>query len=196
MGKVVADISVSLDGFVTGPRPGLDSGLGAGGEELHTWALAGDAIDAEVLADAVDATGVVIMGRRLFDIVDAPHGWNDEMGYGARAVGQQPVLVVTRNPPEVVRLADRFTFVVDGVRSAVAKAVPLAEDRDVVVMGGAAVIRGCLEAGLLHELRLHLSPVLLGSGTPLFTDATTPRALRQIHVRASGTATHLTYRVD
>jgi len=196
MTKVVADISVSLDGYITGPRPGIEQGLGLGGEGLHAWALAGDAIDTEVLSDTVDATGAVIMGRRLFDIVDGPHGWSDEMGYGARAVGQQPVLVVTRTPPDTVRLADRFTFVVDGVGSAVRKAIVLAEDRDVVVMGGAEIIRGCLEAGLLDEVRLHLSPVLLGSGTPLFDNGTTPRTLRQIHVRASGTATHLTYRVD
>jgi dihydrofolate reductase len=196
MAKVVADISMSLDGFVTGPRPDLENGLGVGGEALHTWALAGDAIDAEVLAEAVDATGAVIMGRRLFDIVDAPHGWNDQMGYGAAVAAQPPVLVVTRIPPETVRLADRFTFVIDGPGSAVSKAIALAEDRDVVVMGGAELIRGCLEAGLLDELRLHLSPVLLGSGRPLFVDGTTPRPLRQIHVRASGTATHLTYRVD
>jgi dihydrofolate reductase len=195
MGKVVADISVSLDGFVTGPRPGPANGLGDGGAGLHTWALAGDEIDAEILAETVDATGVILMGRRLFDIVDGPGGWNDEMGYGAGAVGQQPVLVVTHTPPDKVRLADRVTFVVDGVRSAVAKGIALADDRDVVVMGGAELIRGCLEAGLLDELRLHVSPVLLGSGTALF-DGQTPRALRQVHVRASGTASHLTYRLD
>jgi dihydrofolate reductase len=103
---------------------------------------------------------------------------------------------VTRRPPHEVRLADRVSFVVDGVRSAVETATVMAGDRDVVVMGGAAVIRGALEAGVLDELRLHLSPVLLGGGTPLFVAGTAPRTLRQIHVRASGTATHLTYRVD
>ena len=195
MAKVVGDISVSLDGFVTGPGPDPAHGLGRGGESLHTWALAGDATDAEVLTDAVVNTGVVVMGRRLFDIVDGPHGWTEEMGYGAGYAASPPVLVVTRTPPETVRLGDRFTFVVDGVRSAVAKGVTMAEDRDVVVMGGAEVIRGCLEQGLLDELRLHLAPVLLGSGTPLWVD-NTPRQLRQIHVRASGRATHLWYRVD
>jgi dihydrofolate reductase len=194
MAKVVGDITVSLDGYVTGPDPDLEHGLGRGGEALHTWAIDGDAIDAEVLADAVDATGVVIMGRRLFDIVDGPHGWNDEMGYGAAHAAQPPVLVVTRNPPETVRLEDRFTFVVDGLGSAVSKATALADDREVVVMGGAAVIRGCLEQGLLDELRLHLAPVILGAGTPLWA-GNAPRALRQLHVRVSGHATHLVYRV-
>jgi dihydrofolate reductase len=195
MAKVVGDISVSLDGFVTGPDPGPEQGLGRGGEGLHTWALDGDATDRAVLADTTDATGVVIMGRTLFDIIDGPHGWNDEMGYGAAENAMPPVLVVTRTPPEKTRLGDRFTFVVDGIGSAVSKAIALAEDRDVVIMGGAETIRGALEQGLLDELRLHLSPVILGSGTPLFAGGT-PRALRQVHVRVSGHATHLTYRVD
>ncbi|MGX6606738.1 dihydrofolate reductase family protein [Micromonosporaceae bacterium Da 78-11] len=200
MAKVVADITVSLDGFVTGPDPGPEQGLGRGGEDLHTWALSPDAIDREVLADTTDATGVVIMGRALFDVVDGPHGWNDERGYGADLAAQPPVLVVTRNPPDEVRLADRFTFVVDGIGSAVSKAIAMSDERDVVIMGGAATIRGALRAGLVDELRLHLAPVLLGAGTPLFADAgervAGGRVLRQIHVRASGQATHLTYRVD
>ena len=195
MTKVVADISMSLDGFVTGPDPGPDQGLGRGGEGLHIWALEPDKIDAEVLDEAVDATGVVIMGRRLFDVIDDPRGWNDEMGYGADRAAQPPLLVVTRTPPDQVRLADRTTFIVDGIGSAVSKGVAMADDRDVVIMGGATTVRTALEAGVVDELRLHLSPVLLGAGTPLFTGGS-PRALRQIHVRASAHATHLTYRVD
>ena len=195
MTKVVADISVSLDGFVTGPGPDLAHGLGNGGDGLHTWGFDGDATDREVLHEATDATGVVIMGRRLFDVVDGPDGWTDEMGYGASLAATPPVLVVTRTPPARTRLGDRFSFVVDGIGSAVSKGIAMADDRDVVVMGGAAVIRGALDAGLLDELRLHLSPVVLGGGTPLFTGQQ-PRTLRQIHVRVSGHATHLTYRVS
>jgi dihydrofolate reductase len=195
MSKVVADISMSLDGFVTGPDPGPDQGLGRGGEGLHTWALQPDKIDAEVLDETVDATGVVIMGRRLFDIIDGPLGWNDEMGYGADRAAQPPLLVVTRMPPAEVRLADRTTFVVDGIGSAVSKGVSMSDDRDVVIMGGAETIRRALEAGVVDELRLHLSPVILGGGTPLFTD-NSPRSLRQLHARPSSHATHLTYRID
>src|SRR5215207_3531933 len=112
MGKVVADISVSLDGYVTGPDPGPDSGLGRGGDGLHTWAVSTDPVDREVLASATDATAAVVMARRLYDIVDAPQGWSDEVGYGAGLAGTPPVLVVTRRPPATVRLTDRFTFVV------------------------------------------------------------------------------------
>jgi dihydrofolate reductase len=195
MTRVIADISMSLDGFVTGPDPGVDNGLGDGGEALHTWALHPDPVDADVLDEGVAATGAVIMGRRLFDIVDAPGGWNDEMGYGANRAADPPVLVVTRNPPAHVRLADRMTFVVDGLASAVSKGASIAGDRDVVLMGGAELIRGALDAGLVHELRLHLAPVLLGAGTPLFAEGRF-RQLRQVHVRSSGQATHLTYLVD
>ena len=195
MAKVVADITVSLDGFVTGPDAGPEQGLGRGGEVLHRWVFEGDGVDQAVLQETADATGAVVMGRALFDIVDGPGGWSDEVGYGGELATAPPVLVVTRNPPDTVRLADRVTFVIDGIASAVAKAVAMADDRDVVVMGGGATVRGALDAGLLHELRLHLAPVLLGSGTPLF-DGGPARELRQLHVRASRHATHLTYRVD
>jgi dihydrofolate reductase len=194
MPKVVAEISVSLDGFVTGPSPGPKQGLGQGGEALHTWALDPDPTDAEVLDESIDATGVVVMGRRLFDIIDGPAGWNDEMGYGGARAAQPPLLVVTRRPPAEVRLADRTTFVVDGIGSAVAKGRAMSDDRDVVVMGGAETVRTAIEAGVVDELRLHLSPVILGAGTPLF-EGGSPRSLRQIHVRVSSRATHLTYRL-
>ena len=94
------------------------------------------------------------------------------MGYAAAEAATPPVLVVTRNPPEKTRLGDRITFIIDGIGSAVSKGCAMAEERDVVIMGGAATIRGALEAGLLDELKLHLSPVILGSGTPLFTGGT------------------------
>ncbi|WP_229073596.1 dihydrofolate reductase family protein [Actinoplanes sp. DH11] len=195
MTRVIADISISLDGYVTGPAPGPDAGLGRGGEALHTWALRPDPVDADVLDEAVAATGVVIMGRRLFDVVDGPHGWNEERGYGAGRNAEPPVLVVTRTPPEHVRLADRFTFVIDGLAGAVAKGAAMAGDRDVVIMGGGETVRRAIEEGLVHELRLHVSPVLLGGGTPLFTGLSA-RSMRQIHVRGSGQATHVTYRFD
>ena len=80
MPRVIADISMSLDGFVTGPNAGLRNGLGDGGEPLHTWAMDGDEVDRAVMQEAMDRSGAVIMGRRLFDIIDGPDGWNDEMG--------------------------------------------------------------------------------------------------------------------
>ena len=123
MTTVVADISVSLDGFVTGPDAGPDNGLGTGGEPLHTWVLASDdPVDAEVLARSTERSGAVVMGRNLFDVIDAPSGWNDEMGYGAGLAATPPFFVVTHAPPANVRLGLRFTFVTGGVAAAVEQA--------------------------------------------------------------------------
>jgi dihydrofolate reductase len=193
MTKVVADISMSLDGYVTGPEPSLTSGLGRGGEPLHTWAVdSDDEVDAQVLRDATESSGAVLMGRRLFDIVDGPGGWNDEMGYGAGLAGTPAFFVVTHRAPADVRLDLSFTFVTDGVEAAVEQAKAAAGDKDVVVMGGGDLVRQCVDAGLVDELRIHLAPIILGGGTPLFA-ASTRREMVQREVRVSATATHLTY---
>jgi len=142
LGKSVADISMSLDGFVTGPDPCPDSGLGTGGEPLHAWAVGStDDIDAAVLRETTEATGAVVMGRRLFDVVDGPFGWDDEMGYGAGLAAMPPVFVVTHTIPTAVRLGARFRFVRDGVAEAIREAHGAANGLDVVVMGGAETVR-------------------------------------------------------
>src|SRR5256885_7479970 len=149
MTRIIADISVSLDGFVTGPDPGPENGLGIGGEALHTWAFSDDPDDRRVLREATARSGAVVLGRRLFDLVDGPKGWDDETGYGAGEVGRPAFVVVTSSPPESVRLTDLdWTFVTTGLPDAVGSAVA---------------------AGLVDVLSLHLAPVVLGAGTPLFT---------------------------
>lgn len=192
MSKVVADITMSLDGFVTGPDPGPEQGLGRGGEPLHTWVESDHEVDKEVLREIAEAPGAVVMGRRLFDVIDGPHGWSDEMGYGAGHATRPRFFVVTHSAPDEVRLGLDFTFVTDGLRSALEQARAAAGDRDVMVMGGADVIRQCVDAGLADELIIHLTPIVLGSGTPLLVDCQ-PRQLVQRRVRVSPTATHLTY---
>jgi dihydrofolate reductase len=194
MTKVIADITMSIDGFVTGPDPDLEHGLGHGGEPLHTWAFSDDEVDAQVLADSTERSGAVIMGRRLFDIIDGPGGWNDEVGYGAKEVGTPPFFVVTHSKPESIRLALDFTFVTDGLASAVGLARAAAGTKDVVVMGGGDVVRQCVDEGVADQLVIHLSPVVLGAGTPLFAGASR-RVLRQREVVVSSNATHLTYDV-
>jgi dihydrofolate reductase len=196
MSRIVADISVSLDGFVTGPGPDLDHGLGTGGEPLHHWAIhSQDPVDVAALAEATEATGAVIMGRRLFDIIDAPQGWNDDMGYGARHAAVPPVFVLTHQPPSAWRLGARFTFVTSGLDEAIRQARAAAGERDVVVMGGGDTVRQAVVSGAAEELRLHLAPILLGSGTPLFRHGE-PRALRLLSVRQSPHTVHLAYAVD
>lgn len=196
MTKVIADISMSLDGFVTGPDPDLERGLGKGGEPLHAWAtVSNDEIDREVLRETVDATGAVVMGRRLFDFVDGPHGWSEDMGYGAGHAGAPPFYVVTHSVPEKVRLDLGFTFVTDGLESAIDQARAAASPRHVFVMGGGDVVRNCIATGLADELRIHLAPIVLGSGTPLFGGSERCQ-LVQCSVRVSPMATHLTYELD
>src|SRR4051812_36397366 len=104
MTRILADISVSLDGFVTGPDPGPASGLGTGGAALHTWAFSDDPVDRRVLRDGTARSGAVVLGRRLFDLVDGPDGWDDTVGYGAGEVGKPPFVVVTSSAPQSVRL--------------------------------------------------------------------------------------------
>jgi dihydrofolate reductase len=193
MTRIIADISISLDGFVTGPDPGPDNGLGTGGEALHTWAFSEDPEDRRILRDATARSGAVVMGRRLFDIVDGPQGWNDETGYGAGEVGKPAFVVVTGTPPPSVRLTDLdWTFVTTGLFDAVEAARQRAGDRDVVLMGGGALIGSALAAGLVEELRVHLAPVVLGAGTPLFRPGARS-TLVQRSVVPTSTATHLTY---
>ncbi len=201
MTRIIADISVSLDGFVTGPDPGPDNGLGTGGEALHTWAFSDDPDDRRVLREGTVRSGAVVLGRRLFDVVDGPGGWDDTVGYGAGEVGKPSFVVVTSSPPQTVRTANLdWTCVTTGIADAVTTARELAEaaskargdDLDAILMGGGAVIRSAVEAGLVDVLSVHLAPVVLGAGTPLFTGGT-PRTLVQRSVLATSTATHLVY---
>jgi len=154
-----------------------------------------DAVDTEILERATAQSGAVVMGRRLFDVVNAPGGWNKDMGYGADQPGTPPFFVVTHSPLRDVRLERelgmRFTFVSDLV-IAIDQARAAATRGDVVIMGGGDVIGQALEQGLVEELRLHVAPMVLGGGTPLFK-AGTRQMYRQRDVRPSRNAVHLTY---
>lgn len=200
MGDVVVDISMSLDGFVTASGADPEHGLGVGGEPIHGWVYASDEspADAEVLDSAFEATGAVVMGRRLFDVIDGPHGWRGDTGYGWKQDQSKAPhnFVVTHRPPSSTRLRSGFTFVTDGLHSAVEQARAAAGDREVVVMGGASVARQAIRAGLVDEVRIHLSPVLVGSGTRLFDEHDGPPVhLERTRIIETPHATHLFYRV-
>lgn len=198
MSKVIADISMSLDGYVTARGADEEHGLGVGGEAIHAWVLEQprSPVDEAVLSRSFEQTGAVVLGRRLFDVVDGPHGWDDGVGYGHdqdQSVAP-PCYVVTHQEPAQVRLASRFRFVTGGVAAAIDAARKAAGVKDVVVMGGAKVIDQSLAEGLVDELRLHLSPLLLGGGTRLF-DLAGRTTLVQRSVTGSPRATHITYEV-
>jgi dihydrofolate reductase len=191
-GRVVVDISMSLDGYVTAPGADRKHGLGVGGGALHAWA----STDSETMDAAVARTGAVIMGRRTFDFIDGPHGWGQEVADSmSRQPGMPPpIFVVTHAKPETVRLKG-FTFVAD-LRQAVDEAHAAAGGKDVVIMGGGAISHAFLEAGLVDALVLHVAPIILGDGTPLFPPG--PSAsfrLEREEAQCTPAATHLTYRV-
>ena len=169
---VILDITISLDGFVTGPHAGPGNGLGDGGMALHDWAI-GDRTpeDERLLSRAADVTGAVVMGRHTFDIVDAADGWNDERHYGADKgdpADPPPCFVVTHHAPAHVRLTDRMTIVTTGLRDALDQAAAAAGDKAVVIMGGGELGASALRDGVVDRLHLHVAPLVLGAGTPLF----------------------------
>lgn len=199
MSKVIVDISMSLDGYVTAAGAGIEHGLGVDGEPLHEWVFNQAPENQKVLDVAYARSGAVIMGRNLFDIIDGPLGWNDEMGYGAerdQTVAPPPVFVVTHSAPATWRLGDRFTFVTDGLRSALDKARAAAGDKDVVVMGGGQTCHAFLAAGLVDLVHIHLAPIVLGAGTRLFPAEESARVrLEQVESVSAPGAEHLSYRV-
>lgn len=136
------------------------------------------------------------MGRRTFDFVDGPNGWNDDIGYAFdhETPSQPPIFVLTHEVPEATRLTG-FTFITEGIEAAVNAARSAASNREVVIMGGAEVIDRALTAGLVDVLRVHLSPVVMGNGTKLFDLVNERILLTQSEVVVTERATHLTYHV-
>ena len=212
MTKLRLDITMSLDGFVAGPNQTLEHPLGENGERLHEWAFAavswreshglsgGDAnADSDVIQESLDATGAVVMGRKMFSggqgpWVDDPNAngwWGDDPPFHV------PVFVLTHHPREtlVMKGGTSFTFVTDGIESAVAQAKDVAGDKDVLVAGGGSLAQQCLAAGLLEELQIHVVPLLLGGGVRLFDDLDPTIDLEATRVIESPTVTHLRYRV-
>jgi dihydrofolate reductase len=212
MAEVVAEITTSLDGFVAGPNQTLEEPLGAGGEKLHDWAVrlktwrelhgleGGDTdSDAELVAESVHATGAIVMGRKMFsggegrweDDPNAGGWWGDDPPF------HKPVFVVTHHAREPLVVRDTtFTFVTDGIESAVEQARAAAGEKVVGIAGGASVIDQCLEAGLLDELQLHVAPVLLGGGVRLFENVR-PRDIEPANVVGSPTGVaHLRFRLQ
>ncbi len=203
MGKVVADITMSLDGFITGPddRPGR--GLGERGEPLHNWVMGGPwryddegrrfapaEVDRHVLEQAMGSTGAGITGRQMFDVTG---GWGGHPPGGPHA----RYFVLTHSvPQDRAGRTSPFTFVTDGIGSALAQARAAAGDKDVGIGGGANVIQQYLAAGLVDELRLHIAPVLLGAGKRLFEKLGNQRIeLERTAVIESPYATHLFFTV-
>jgi dihydrofolate reductase len=189
MNRVICDISVSLDGYVTGPNDSRENPFGDGAGMLHDWiSKAATDEDRALLQDVLGSVGAVVMGRKSFDKNEGDGGWGD-----GGPLGDTPCFVVTHHEPTRAH-APIYTFVTDGVVSAIEQAKRTAGDK-VVALHGATVMQQALPHGLVDELRVHVIPVLLGGGTPLF--ATLDSAIRLERTRALATpaATHLEFRV-
>lgn len=202
MGKVQLDITMSLDGFVAGPNDGPELGLGEGGERLHEWVvrlaswrephgLEGGETNSssEVVEEGLQSAGAIVLGKRMFD---------NAKGWGENPPFHKPVFVLTHTEREPLTKegGTTFTFVTDGVESAVRQAKAAAGDKDVTVAGGASVAQQCLRAGLLDELQIHVAPLLLGGGVRLFDDPGAEQIeLEPTRVIESPGVTHLRYRV-
>ena len=212
MGKVVVDISMSLDGFVAGPNPTLEEPLGEKGEELHEWVVrtnywrerhglegGEEDEDSEVIREASSSVGASVMGRKMFSGGSGPWEsdprsmgwWGDEPPFHTRVF----VLTHHAREPEEMEGGTTFLFVTDGIKSAVEQARAAAGDREVLIAGGATAIQQALAAGLVDELQMHVAPMLLGGGTRLFGEGANPIRLEATRVLASPKVTHLTFAV-
>jgi dihydrofolate reductase len=163
MSKVIFDISMSLDGFVTASNVRPEEPMGDGGQRLHEWAFGEDERNRELLAEAVNFVGAVIAGRRTYAL--SVPWWGAD---GPTGPARVPVFVVTHAEPEEVTEEGVCTFVTDGIESALEQAKMAAGDKDVAVMGGAEMGQQYIGAGLVDEISIHLVPVLLGGGTRMF----------------------------
>jgi dihydrofolate reductase len=209
MGSVTSQISISLDGFVAGPNQSAENPIGEGGMRLHEWAFATKSwreqhgleggernADAEVIDEVVQGVGAYIMGRKMFGGGNGPWdeawtGWWDE-----DPPFHAPVFVLTHHSREALPMqgGTTFTFVTDGIGSALDQARRAAGDMDVAIAGGASAIRQYLAAGLLDELYLHIVPVILGDGERLLENVGDP-TLEPVKAIASPSVTHVKYRV-
>jgi dihydrofolate reductase len=214
MPRFFLDISMSLDGYVAGPNATLEQPLGEGGERLHDWALrlagwrelhgldGGETGPDDELARATwDRVGATIMGRRMFS--GGAGAWEDDPNadawWGDNPPFHHPVFVLTHHPRETVvkEGGTTFSFVDDGIESALEQARAAAEDKDVALGGGASVAQQYLQAGLLDELHIHVAPVLLGGGASLFGElGSDAPGLKLAKVVESPFVTHLTYDVE
>ena len=211
MTQLIFNISVSLDGFVAGPNPTLEEPLGQGGERLHDWAIAVSAwreshgleggeknADDAVMAERIERVGASIMGRRMYSNGSGP--WEDDPKadgwWGDEPPFRHQVFVLTHHArePRPMQGGTTFHYVTDGIESALAQAREAANGKDIAIAGGADVAQQYLAAGLVDELELHVAPVLLGGGTPLFGGGFTGTLERTRVVESPSGVVHIRYR--
>jgi len=192
MGKVISEISVSLDGFITDPNASVGTPLeGNDPGRLHDWKFdAKTETDEAIVEEMYDSTGAVLIGKRMFDIGFEP--WGDPPPFG------MPVFIVTheQREPLLMQGGTTYTFVTDGIEAALELARAAPGDKNVGIWGGPNIMRQYLKAGLLDEMHIHLIPILLGNGIRLFEDLDPEGIeLRRTSTIETPGATHLRFEV-
>ena len=202
MGRLRGSLSVSLDGYGAGPGQSLETPLGRGGEDLHGWFIpthtfksyhgaegGSRGVDDEVAAKIFEDIGAWIMGRNMFGPIRG--GWGDEDWkgwWGDNPPYHVPVQVLTHHARAPIEMAGgtTFHFVTEGIEAALKRARAAAGDRNILIGGGVATIRQYLQAKLLDELHLAVSPILLGSGESLFQGLDLPALGYRVADRITG----------
>jgi dihydrofolate reductase len=189
MGKVIFDISMSLDGFITGANPRPQAGLGDGGERLHDWGFnSADPRNSEIMAWYA-TTGANIFGRTGYD--HSIIHWGAD---GPTGPARIPTVIVSHSVPQNIPQGGVYHFV-DSIEAAFETAKQLAGDKDIYITG-ADIARQFLKRGLIEEISIHLVPVLFGSGTRLFEHLNSEHIpLEMMEVIQTAEATHLRFRV-
>jgi dihydrofolate reductase len=183
MGEVVLDISMTLDGFVAGPKDEIDP--------IHDWIIGRKtARDAEILDEALGKVGAVVMGRRTFDLIDGPEGW---LGPEGEPFDLDVFVLTHESMPPVTKGETRFTFV-DDIHRALDEARTVAGEQEVTLMG-AETAQQFLAAGLVDKLVIHIAPTLIGTGIRLFDVVPDHVHLDIESTESTPAATHITYRV-
>jgi dihydrofolate reductase len=213
MTRLISSITMSVDGYVAGPNQTLEEPLGREGGRLHGWMVATkawreahgmeggeDNADSQRFQEYLSSIGATLMGRRMFSGGSGP--WEEDPN-AASWFGDEPpfhhgVFVLTHHArdPEAREGGTSYTFVTDGIESALEQARAAAAGRDVQIAGGASVVQQYLAAGLLDEIEVHVAPLLLGGGVRLFDQlGSDPPKLELMSAVEAPTVTHLRYRV-
>jgi dihydrofolate reductase len=191
VGKVIFDTSMSLDGFMTAANRRPEEPMGDGGLRLTEWAMGADERNRELLEGWISNLGASIAGRTTYD-TSLPW-WGPD---GPSGPARRPLFVVTHQAPADGAEGGVYTFVTDGIQSALEQAQAAAGDKDVTVMGGASTGRQYLAAGLVDEIQIHLVPVLFGDGTRMFDELDEGHLrLETIETIQTPAAVHLRFRI-
>jgi dihydrofolate reductase len=202
----VHNFTISLDGYGAGPNQSIEDPLGVGGEELHNWMFetrkwqemvgtegGTEGIDNDFVAKGDDGIGATIMGRNMFGPIRGSWGDEEWRGWwGDNPPYHHPVFVLTHHPHPPIKMegGTTFNFVTDGIEAALEQARIAAEGRDIRLGGGAATVQQYMRAGLIDEMHVAISPILLGGGERLFDNLEDPVGYECVELVSSTSAVH------